>query len=165
MMRSSIEKVWEIQAAYLLSLSLCRFRKLRYIIETMKCKQCGEKLRRVHRTFVERFSYMAAYECRTCDRDEFVPRRFRYHFGPNCRCPLCGTYRVSKLKTPDKIDRHHGGFLNLLERIAGRGQMYHCRWCRLQFFDRRALSSDAKLRHPAPKQASEGIPKATGSAQ
>src|SRR5215510_2357091 len=40
----------------------------------MKCGQCGGKLRRVHRKFVERFNYMAIYECQKCEREEFVPR-------------------------------------------------------------------------------------------
>src|ERR1017187_9057443 len=70
----------------------------------MKCGQCGGKLGRVHRTFLERFNYMAIYECHKCKRQEFVPRRFRYHLGPSCRCPKCGTYRVVRLKHPDKID-------------------------------------------------------------
>jgi hypothetical protein len=47
-----------------------------------------------------------------------------------------------RLKEPDKIDRKHGGFLNLMERLAGKGRMFHCRWCRLQFFDRRPLAND-----------------------
>jgi hypothetical protein len=115
----------------------------------MKCVQCGQRLRRVHRTFVERFSYMAVYECRTCKREEFAPRRFRYHFGPSCRCPLCGTYRVVRLKQPDKIDRMHGGFLNFLERLAGKGRLFHCRWCRLQFYDRRALATQVDAGPPA----------------
>jgi hypothetical protein len=108
----------------------------------MKCGQCGARLRRVHRTFLERFSYMAIYECQKCEREEYVPRRFRYHLGPACRCPVCGSYRVSKLKTADRIDRFHGGFLNLLERIASHGQLIHCRWCRLQFYDRRPLQTE-----------------------
>jgi DNA-directed RNA polymerase subunit RPC12/RpoP len=60
------------------------------------------------------------------------------------RCPVCGSYRVVKLKHPDRIDRMHTGFLNLLERIAGKGQLFHCRWCRLQFYDRRSLA-DPKI--------------------
>jgi hypothetical protein len=107
----------------------------------MKCGQCGERLKRVHRTFFERFSYMAIYECPKCKNEKFVSRRYRYHLGPSCRCPECGTYRVVRLKQPDKIDRKHGGFLNLLERIAGGGRLFHCRWCRLQFFDRRRLGT------------------------
>jgi len=133
----------------------------------MKCAQCGGTLRRVHRTFFERFGYMAIYECHKCEREEFVPRRFRYHLGPSCRCPICGTHRVVRLKQPDKIDRHHGGFLNLLERIAGRGRMFHCRWCRLQFYDRRELSSEAKGQ-PRTSTPAHGIiretEKATGPA-
>jgi hypothetical protein len=115
----------------------------------MKCVQCGQRLRRVHRTVVERIGYMAVYECRTCKREEFAPRRFRYHFGPSCRCPLCGTYRVVRLKQPDKIDRMHGGFLNFLEHLAGRGRLFHCRWCRLQFYDRRGLATHADAGPPA----------------
>src|SRR5690348_8762741 len=106
-----------------------------------KCGQCGGRLRRVHRTFFERFSYMAIYECRECKREEFVPRRYRLHFGNTCRCPQCGTYRVIRLKQPDKIDRRHGGFLNFLERLVG-GKLHHCRYCRIQFYDRRPLASE-----------------------
>jgi hypothetical protein len=147
---------------------------LRYKLKSMKCRKCGEKLRRVHRTFFERFNYMAVYECRTCDLEEVVPRRFRYHLGAHSRCPLCGTFRVSKLKIPDRIDRRHSGFLNLVERMLGRGQLFHCRWCRLQFFDRRDLSSDAIRRRPATSPAAapatvdaaaDAAAKAAGSAQ
>ncbi len=131
----------------------------------MKCRQCGETLRRVHRTFFERINYMAVYECRKCDREEIVPRPFRYHFGPTCRCPVCGTYRVSKLKKPDRIDRWHSGFLNLLERMVSGGQMYHCRWCRLQFFDRRPLSPKAGQRTAAARAPDSETQEAAGSAQ
>jgi hypothetical protein len=114
----------------------------------MKCRQCGGKLKRVHRTFFERFGYMAVYECQKCEIEEFVPRRFRYHFDSFCRCPLCGSYRVVRLKRPDKIDRRHGGFLNLLERLISRGRMFHCRWCRLQFYDRRRVATQAEAGPP-----------------
>jgi DNA-directed RNA polymerase subunit RPC12/RpoP len=120
----------------------------------MKCGQCGGKLRRVHRTFWERFSYMAIYECRKCEREEFAPRRYRYHLGPNARCPICGSYRVVKLKHPDRIDRMHGGFLNLVERIAGKGKLFHCRWCRLQFYDRRELADNPKHAEPVTSAVS-----------
>ncbi len=102
-------------------------------------------MRRVHRTFWERFSYMAIYECRTCEREEFAPRRYRYHLSDHTRCPVCGSYRVVRLKHPDRIDRMHTGFLNFLERIAGKGQLFHCRWCRLQFYDRRSLADPKTL--------------------
>jgi len=119
-----------------------------YNCREMVCEQCGGRLRRVHRTFFERFNYMAIYECRKCEKEQYAPRRFRYHLGPSCRCPICGTYRVVRLKAPDKIDRKHGGFLNLVERLAGKGRMFHCRWCRLQFFDRRPLATDVHAVQP-----------------
>ena len=121
-----------------------------------KCGQCGGKLRRVHRTFWERFNYMAIYECHKCEREEFVPRRFRYHLGPVCRCPLCGTYRVVRLKERDHIDRVHRGFLNLLERLVGGGRLYHCRWCRTQFYDRRRLSHEVPADSPLSRREVSG---------
>src|SRR4051812_4285111 len=99
---------------------------------------------------------MAIYECQKCEREEFVPRRFRYHLGPSCRCPVCGSFRVSKLKTPDRIDRFHGGFLNLLERLASRGQLFHCRWCRLQFYDRRMLATELARSAGEPNRVADG---------
>jgi len=100
---------------------------------------------------------MAIYECHKCEREEFVPRRFRYHLGPACRCPVCGSYRVTRLKEPDRIDRFHGGFLNVLERIASGGKLVHCRWCRIQFYDRRPLSNDLS-KAPAGADTGEARP-------
>jgi hypothetical protein len=102
---------------------------------------------------------MAIYECQKCEREEMVPRRYRYHLGPTCRCPICGTFRVVRLKQPDKIDRKHGGFLNLVERALGKGKLYHCRWCRLQYFDRRPLASEG---NPKPAPAAAPVPTPVG---
>jgi hypothetical protein len=62
---------------------------------------------------------------------------------------------VVRLKAPDKIDRKHGGFLNLVERLVGKGRMFHCRWCRLQFFDRRRLASDVLTVQPSAARVPE----------
>ena len=79
---------------------------------------------------------MAIYECRDCFDVTFSPRRFRFHLGKRCRCPICGTFRITRLKERDKIDRMNTGFLHFLERMAG-GRLFHCKFCRLQFYDRR----------------------------
>lgn len=113
----------------------------------LKCSQCGARMRRVHRTFTERFRYAAIYYCKSCETEECTPRIFQYHFGPYTRCPKCGTYRVSKLKEPDKIDAMHTGVLNLMERLSG-GRLFHCRYCRLQFFDRRPRLSETESGAP-----------------
>ena len=81
---------------------------------------------------------MAAYECSHCSRQEFAPRRYLHHFGEQCRCPKCGTFRVVKLKQRDKIDPMNTGFLHWFERLAG-GRLYYCCFCRLQFYDRRPM--------------------------
>ena len=115
-----------------------------------KCGYCGSsKLKRVHRTFAERFSFLAIYECRDCENEEFIPRRYTYHFGPQVRCPRCGTYRITKLRGPDKIDRMATGFWNLFEKFAGGNKLYHCCFCRLQFYDRRKMAPRTNLQ-PIP---------------
>jgi hypothetical protein len=68
---------------------------------------------------------------------ESVPRPFRFHLGARCQCHRCGTFRVTRLKTPDKIDPMERGFLNTAEKWAG-GTLYHCKFCRIQFWDRRS---------------------------
>jgi len=123
-----------------------------------KCGKCGGRLRRVHRTLLERFSYMAIYECRDCRKEQFYPRRFRYHFGDACRCPKCGTFRVVRLKERDRIDPLSTGFLNFLERVVSRGKLFHCRYCRLQFFDRRELATGGHAEQ-APDEAEDTAPR------
>jgi DNA-directed RNA polymerase subunit RPC12/RpoP len=98
-------------------------------------------MRRVHRTLMERFNYLAIYECKDCHAEDNLPRAHQLHRGKAARCPKCGTYRLVKLKEPDHIDPMHTGLLNMLERMVG-GRLFHCRYCRIQFFDRRRLRSE-----------------------
>jgi hypothetical protein len=107
----------------------------------MKCLRCGGKVRRVHRTLLEHFRYLAIYECVACDTEQCLPRPYQYHLGPHARCPRCGTYRVRQIKERDRIDSMREGTVNFLKRISG-GKLVHCRYCRLQFYDRRPLASE-----------------------
>ena len=104
------------------------------------CRQCGGKLKRIHRTWLQRFTYLSIYSCEECRHEEFVPR-LSYRLGSECRCPRCGTTRLVKLRQRDHIDRMETGVWNLLARIGG-GKLYHCCFCRLQFYDRRPLTPD-----------------------
>ena len=118
-----------------------------------KCGYCGSsRLKRVHRTFLERFSYLAIYECRECENEEFVPRQYTFHLGENVRCPRCGTLRVTKLRAPDKIDPMASGLLNRLEKMAG-GVLHHCCFCRVQFYDRRKMAPRTTLTPIQPEGA------------
>jgi len=112
------------------------------------CSHCGARLRRTHRTFLERFRYMAIYQCPRCKLDELVPRQYLHHLGKHCRCPKCGTFRVKRLKQRDHIDPMRSGVLNLVERLSG-GRLYYCCFCRLQFYDRRSLAP-RNLSSPEP---------------
>ncbi len=106
-----------------------------------RCAKCGERLYRVHRTFFERFRYLGIFECRKCGTEEFYPRQWAMHLGEAARCPRCGTFRITRLREPDRIDKMWTGFLNFLERLSG-GHLHHCRYCRIQFWDRRPLLSE-----------------------
>lgn len=109
------------------------------------CRSCGGRLRRVHRTFTERFFYMGVFECPQCKGVKRVARRYTYYLAKEVRCPQCGTYRLRQLAERDHIDRMKKGLINLLQRSFG-GRLYHCRYCRLQFYDRRPLAAEPTLK-------------------
>jgi uncharacterized protein with PIN domain len=117
-----------------------------------KCIHCGGKLRRIHRTLIERLSYLGIFQCCVCEREQHLARPYRLHLGPHARCPQCGTVRLKRLGEPDVVDRVRGGLWNLLERLS-HGNLYHCRFCRLQFYDRRPMAS----RPSEPPTASEAV--------
>jgi len=110
---------------------------------------------------LEHFVYMAIFECSRCDTEEVVPRRFTYHFGPSARCPQCGSYRPTKLLERDKIDKMQFGLMNLAERLAG-GRIYHCCFCRVQFYDRRSVVDRSRTEMPVEPEA---IPAPTDTAK
>jgi hypothetical protein len=101
------------------------------------CRKCGARLKRVHRTCLQRFSWLAAYHCPECRQEEFVPR-FTYRRGDQCCCPRCGNTRLTTLRERDRIDKMESGLSNFFARLRG-GQLYHCCFCRLQFYDRRPV--------------------------
>lgn len=122
-------------------------------------------MRRVHRSLVERLHYLAIYACKDCNTEDNLPRTHRLHLGKAARCPKCGTYRITRLKEPDRIDPMNSTVLNLLEKIFG-GKLFHCRYCRIQFFDRRRLASeiaaDEAARAAADSQPADGAQPADG---
>jgi hypothetical protein len=60
-------------------------------------------------------------------------------FGePICRCPNCRTQQLARRWKRDHIDRLSHSPWSMLQRVLG-AQLYHCRSCRLQFYDWRPL--------------------------
>ena len=105
------------------------------------CNTCGVRLRRVHRTVRERFLYMGIFKCPQCQEIRRMARRYTYYFGEHSRCPLCGTCRLRVLTERDHIDRMLKTPMNTWNRMTG-GRLYHCRYCRVQFYDKRPLAED-----------------------
>ena len=100
----------------------------------LHCPTCQGRLRRVHRTFVEKLLYMGMYECRQCHLRKPEPRWYALYLGDFPRCPRCGTYRLTRLVTRDKIDSMQKGPINYVQFLWG-ADLYHCRYCRVQFYD------------------------------
>lgn len=92
---------------------------------------------------------MATYECQQCHTRKPEPRWYALYLGDYPRCPRCGTYRLSRLITRDKIDPMERGLLNFAQRLW-RGDLYHCRYCRVQFYDvRKPVAPEIKERSTA----------------
>jgi hypothetical protein len=89
----------------------------------------------VHRAFREKFIYLALYRCRKCGAVKPRPRRFMFYFQDGAACPLCGTSKLKRLTARDHIDPMRWNLYNWLRWIMD-FQLYHCRYCRIQFYDR-----------------------------
>jgi len=96
------------------------------------------------------------YECRQCHTRKPEPRWYALYLGDYPRCPRCGTYRLTRLSTPDKIDKMQGGLINYVQRLWG-ADLYHCRYCRVQFYDVRKPVAPEKTATPEAKRADSAV--------
>ena len=72
------------------------------------------------------------------------------YMGDFPRCPHCGTYRVTRLAARDKIDPMEKGPINFLQFVCG-ADLYHCRYCRVQFYDvRKPVTPETRGKTAAP---------------
>lgn len=89
---------------------------------------------------------MAVYECEQCKTRKPEPRWYALYLGDYPRCPRCGTYRLSRLVTRDRIDAMYRSIFSFAQGLFG-ARLYHCRYCRIQFYDMRSqVSPEAKQR-------------------
>jgi DNA-directed RNA polymerase subunit RPC12/RpoP len=56
------------------------------------------------------------------------------------KCPDCGTTRLVIRRRRDPIDRYHGGLLAWWRKKMG-AKLYHCIFCRLQFYSSLPLAA------------------------
>jgi len=97
------------------------------------CPSCGREIHRSHRSVVERLWCARAWNCRGCG-ERFRERRPSFQAWASC--PRCGTARITTLRKRDPVDRMHHGALSFMSRLLG-ASLYHCNFCRLQFYDLR----------------------------
>ncbi len=101
-----------------------------------RCASCGSGLVRSHRSGFEKLFYRAVYRCANCSAKQKEPLQTVSPLTRYAHCPRCGNPSPVVRSRPDKIDRMIHGPLRLLHRLLG-GTLYHCIYCRLQFYDLR----------------------------
>ena len=110
---------------------------------TLTCRECGANLRRSKRRFIDRLRYLEAYRCQGCGARYHVTIGSRLRLARYAKCPKCRYQDITAMKRIDKIDRMRGGIFNFVHKILG-GQLYHCWFCRLQFYDLRPRKENSK---------------------
>lgn len=95
---------------------------------------CGGRLGRVHRSLRERFLYIAVYRCDSCGERVTHPRGYLWYLAEETRCPRCATSKLKRLAERDGIDRMTWNLVRAL-RFLIPTRLYHCRYCRIQFYD------------------------------
>jgi rubrerythrin len=105
------------------------------------CQYCGNEVVRVHRTFFEKFTHRYVYSCLVCGERQSPGSFLILDRNAHAICPSCGTGRISRRKEPDLIDPFFRSFKGSIARLLG-GQLYRCRYCRIQFYDRRPLQAE-----------------------
>ena len=57
-----------------------------------------------------------------------------FYFSDRTNCPLCGTEKLKRLTKRDGIDRLYWNLFRIVCRVCD-VHLYHCRYCRIQFYD------------------------------
>jgi DNA-directed RNA polymerase subunit RPC12/RpoP len=115
-----------------------------------RCLSCGGRLRRAHRSWVERLRYQAKYKCKDCGQEHTEDQWYAFLVGGESRCPRCGTYRLRGLTSVDKIDRMYKNLFSYSQKFLG-ANLHYCPFCRLQFYDlrKRKIVPDAAAAPPS----------------
>jgi hypothetical protein len=107
-----------------------------------KCPKCSGSLSRTHRKFWEKPIYSIVFRCRSCNYRVGANQGFFKQFSRYTFCPRCGNVDVEKRKSRDRIDRVIHTPLSILNALLG-GKLYHCVFCRIQYYDVRGRKPKA----------------------
>jgi DNA-directed RNA polymerase subunit RPC12/RpoP len=91
---------------------------------------------RCHRRWYQKLFYVHLYRCRECGIETPMRREFSLKPSAYVQCPRCHTHKVTRRIAPDKIDRVIHTFSSVMQGMLG-GRLYHCVYCRIQFYDLR----------------------------
>jgi hypothetical protein len=89
---------------------------------------------RVKRRIRERLFNSEAYACMKCGERDTLRRRSLLSI--HARCPRCHSFDLRERSKRDSVDRMNRNPLRLIQRFLG-ARLYHCEYCRLQFYDLR----------------------------
>jgi DNA replicative helicase MCM subunit Mcm2 (Cdc46/Mcm family) len=88
----------------------------------------------------QRFVYAAVYRCVDCGQKQ-ARRRSTFTFSRVSLCPRCGTEKLRVRRKRDQIDKMSTSMVSRVQHILG-GELHHCEFCRLQFYDFRKVAAD-----------------------
>ena len=129
------------------------------------CARCGERLRRAHRTKLEKSMFSAAYTCTRCHRRTRVPYRtvqtkLDFLLSRYTHCIRCGDSDVRRQRKGDRSDGASVHPLSRLARATG-APAYECVKCGARYHDWRP--SNPKTRHPKKPRVDPPRSKSDGS--
>lgn len=104
----------------------------------MQCPKCDGVLVRTRRKTLEKLIFSHTFRCRNCSRKVRESYLQTNLFGEFAVCPRCENPVPDRRTRPDRVDSMLNTPIRFLHRIMG-GKLYHCVFCRLQFYDVRSL--------------------------
>jgi len=122
------------------------------------CEKCGGRMTRRHRKWYQRFKYKQLLQCRKCGNEAQTLREFTLKPTAIVQCPQCHTLKVSRRIAPDKIDPVIKSFWSIVQGLLG-GRLYHCNYCRIQFYDlRHSVKPPANRTEPSRREVTDSEP-------
>lgn len=91
------------------------------------------------KTALESLRFRGIHYCIECP---LIVKHVRFPFDPAqpaCQCPYCGTTDLGSLSKRDAFDAMYLEFFGVIYHWLTGAQLYHCVFCRIQFYDARPL--------------------------
>jgi len=108
------------------------------------CPYCGKPTQRGSRGLLRKLVSSAVFYCKSCGRSVSIPRHYLSVFRRYAECPKCGTRKLSRIFSRDRVDTISANPLRRLLGLVG-APLYHCIFCRFQFRDWRKRESDERV--------------------